>query len=240
MPTGGLRDPEARKAISARFDSVPAWATRRVDQLRALIWDMDGTLIDSTTVVPDAYIATVQALGGITCTREQVIDLYPLGPPANLLARLLGRPSTAADLDEYHRRLGATATAVEPYPEIAGVLARLHGRLPMAVFTGASSRAAQVLLEATGLLRRFTAVVGGDQVDRQKPHPDGVLRACELLGVPAQAAAYVADAPMDLVAAERAGALGIAAGWGHLYQPTAPAPVVLRRPGELLELLRVA
>jgi HAD superfamily hydrolase (TIGR01509 family) len=201
---------------------------------------MDGTLIDSRTVVPDAYIATVQALGGVARTREQVIDLYPLGPPANLLACLLGRPSTADDLDEYHRRLGATASAVRPYPQIAAVLARLQGRLPMAVFTGASSRAAQVLLEATGLLPCFTAVVGGDQVERQKPHPDGVLRACELLGVPARAAAYVADAPADLVAAERAGALGIAAGWGHLYQPSAPAPVVLRRPDELLELLQVA
>jgi HAD superfamily hydrolase (TIGR01549 family) len=211
-----------------------------VDELEALIWDMDGTLIDSRIAVPDAYVATVKALGGPAYTREQVIELYPLGPPANLLTRLLGRPSTTADLDEYHRRLRANASTIGVYPEIESVLARLDGRLPMAVFTGASGRAAQLLLEATGLLPRFAAVVGGDQVERQKPHPDGVLRACELLGVPAEAAAYVADAPIDLVAAERAGALPVAAGWGHLYEPTAPARVVLQRPGELLELLSLA
>jgi len=210
-----------------------------VGQLQALVWDMDGTLIDSRTAVPDAYLATVEALGGIASTREQVIELYPLGPPANLLARLLDRPSTAADLEEYHRRLGISAATVPVYPEIADVLASLHGRLPMAVFTGASVQAAQLLLEATGLLHRFDAVVGGDQVERQKPHPDGILRTCELLAVPAEAAAYVADAPIDLVAAERAGALPVAAGWGHLYQPTAPSQVVLQRPGELLELLEV-
>jgi HAD superfamily hydrolase (TIGR01509 family) len=83
----------------------------------------------------------------------------------------------------------------------------------MAVFTGASSQAAHMLLKETGLLEHFGVVVAGDQVDRQKPHPDGVLRACERLGVPAQAAAYVADAPIDLEAARRAGALPIAAGW---------------------------
>jgi phosphoglycolate phosphatase-like HAD superfamily hydrolase len=52
-----------------------------IDQLQALVWDMDGTLIDSGAVVPDAFIATVQTLGGKTYTREQVIDLYPVGPP---------------------------------------------------------------------------------------------------------------------------------------------------------------
>ena len=63
-----------------------------IDELKALIWDMDGTLIDSGAVVPDAFIATVQAIIGRTYTREQVIDLYPVGPPALMLTRLLGRP----------------------------------------------------------------------------------------------------------------------------------------------------
>jgi HAD superfamily hydrolase (TIGR01509 family) len=209
------------------------------DQLQALIWDMDGTLIDSGAVVPDALIATIQAISGRTYTREQVIDLYPVGPPALMLTHLLGRPCTTADLVEYHGRLRATASTIQPYPEISRVLTMLHGRLPMAVFTGASSQAAHMLLEGTGLLGHFGVVVAGDQVDRQKPHPDGVLRACELLGVPAQAAAYVADAPIDLEAARRAGALPIAAGWGHLYQANAPAGMVLLRPRELLGLLRV-
>jgi HAD superfamily hydrolase (TIGR01509 family) len=211
-----------------------------LDRLQALIWDMDGTLIDSGTAVPDAFIATVQGISGTTYTREQIIELYPVGPPALMLARLLGRPCTAADLVEYHQRLRAAASTIQPYPEIASVLTMLNGRLPMAVFTGASSQATHMLLGKTGLLDHFGVVVAGDQVDRQKPHPDGILRVCERLGVPARAAAYVADAPIDLEAARRAGALPIAAGWGHLYQVNAAARVVLQRPRELLGLLRVA
>jgi HAD superfamily hydrolase (TIGR01509 family) len=201
---------------------------------------MDGTLLDSGTVVPDAFIATVQALTGTTYSREQVIQLYPLGPPKIMLTRLLGRPCTAADLDAYHQRLHAMAAEIQPYPEITSVLETLRARLSMAVFTGASGRAARMLLEAAGLREHFAVVVAGDQVNRQKPHPDGILRACERLGVPAQAAAYVADAPIDLEAARRAGATPVAAGWGHLYQASAPAQVVLRRPRELLALLGVA
>jgi phosphoglycolate phosphatase-like HAD superfamily hydrolase len=74
----------------------------------------------------------------------------------------------------------------------------------------------------------------------RNPTPGGVLRACERLGVPAQAAAYVADARIDLEAARRAGVLPIAAGWGRLYQANAPAGMVLLRPRQLLGLLRVA
>jgi beta-phosphoglucomutase-like phosphatase (HAD superfamily) len=57
-----------------------------IDQLKAMIWDMDGTLIDSGAVAPDAFIATVQAISGRTHTSEQVIDLYPGGTLERKLA----------------------------------------------------------------------------------------------------------------------------------------------------------
>jgi HAD superfamily hydrolase (TIGR01509 family) len=213
---------------------------RGTNSLRAVVWDMDGTLLDSASVVPDAFIATVQALSGTTYSREQIIELYPLGPPTSMLTRLLGRPCTAADLAAYHRRLRATASRVRPYPDIRRVLEVLRRLLPMAVFTGASNQAACILLGATGLLEHFDVVVAGDQVAHQKPHPDGVIRACEGLGVPARLTAYVADAPIDVESARRAGALPVAAGWGHLHSATAAARVVLDQPRELLGLLGVA
>src|SRR6266545_7026763 len=209
----------------------------RSRQLSAIIWDMDGTLIDSADIVPEAFIATVQARSGICYTHEQIIDLYPLGPPSIMLSCLLGRPATTADLDDYHARLEAMAHRVRPYPGVAPLLRVLQQRLPMAVFTGASARAARLLLKVTGLLDAFAAVVAGDEIPRQKPHPDGILRACEQLGVAAQAAAYVCDAPIDLEAARRAGALPVAAGWGHLHEKTTPAQVVLSQPADLLSLV---
>lgn len=138
-------------------------------QAAGLIWDMDGTLIDSATVVPDAFIATTTALGGTVCTREEVVALYSLGEPATMLGRMLDRPAPPADVEAYHRELARRAEGVRPYPGIKDTLAALRARLPLGVFTGASTRAAEILLGATGLADDFRVIIGGDQVAAPKP-----------------------------------------------------------------------
>lgn len=206
--------------------------------LAGLVFDMDGTLFDSRTVVPDAYIATIRGAGGPAYGREEVIEAYSLGPPRVLLSSLLGRPSTRQDLDDYHGRLAAAAAGVRVYPGIPETLSALGERLPLAVFTGASREACSILMEHTGLLPHFDALVGGDEVPRSKPDPDGILLACKRLGVTARKAAYIGDAPYDLETARRSGALAVAAGWGHLYRPGVPSDALAERPGDLLRLLQ--
>ncbi|MFE0176164.1 HAD family hydrolase [Streptomyces sp. NPDC059002] len=201
---------------------------------RALVWDMDGTLLDSGEVVPDAFVETVRRLGGPSPGRAEVVALYALGPPRIMLSRLLQRPCAEDDLDLYHAVLADTAAGAVVYPGIRDTLDALHGSVPLAVFTGASRRAAQILLSATGLADRFDAVVGGDEVDRQKPDPEGVLSACLRIGVRAHDTVYTGDAPRDLLAARAAGARAAAAGWGHQYDPGAPADLTLRTPLDLL------
>ena len=205
--------------------------------LAAVVFDMDGTLIDSTTVIPDAYIACVEALGGPVYTREQVIDAYSVGPPEAMLTHLLGRASSAREVDDYHARLAAAARGVTVYPGIKEMLATLERHVLLAVFTGASIRACHILLGAAGLLAHFKVLVGADEVARSKPHPDGIFLACERLGVPAASTAYVGDSPNDLEAARRSDALVLAAGWGHQYRADAPSDMVLREPGDLLTLI---
>jgi HAD superfamily hydrolase (TIGR01509 family) len=207
-------------------------------RLRAVVWDMDGTLVDSSTAVPDAYIGAIARIGGPVLTREAIIASYSLGPPQIMLGHLLGRRATAADVDEYLAQLRTTVSEARPYPGVAATLERLRDRVGLGVFTGASRPGALILLEAAGLLRFFRTVVGGDQVEHQKPAPDGVRRACAELGVEPASAAYVGDSPSDLEAARKAGALAIGAAWGHLYSPAATADLVLERPEDVLDLLR--
>jgi HAD superfamily hydrolase (TIGR01509 family) len=199
-----------------------------------LVWDMDGTLLDSAVVVPAAYVAAVRQLGGPSLTAADVIARYWLGVPETILADLLGREISAADADVYYGQL-ATAN-VAPYPDVADVLARLRARgHPVAIFTGASSRAAAMLLAAAGL--HADVVIGGDLVERPKPAADGLELVASCLGVQASTLAYVGDAPNDLRAAHAAGALAAAAAWGHQYDPAEPADVTLAAPGAALDLL---
>jgi HAD superfamily hydrolase (TIGR01509 family) len=208
------------------------------DALRAIVWDMDGTLIDSTTAVTDAYIAAITRMGGPSLTREAIVAAYSLGPPAVMLAHLLGRASTEADVEEYLACLRAGAAAALPYPGIEATLERLRARVQLGVFTGANRAGAMILLEAAGLAGHFSVVVGGDEVEHQKPAPDGILLACKALAVEPASTAYVGDSPNDLEAARSSGARAFAAGWGHLYNPASPADLVLDRPEELLEMVR--
>ena len=203
--------------------------------VEAVVFDMDGTLIDSSNVIPAAYIACIEASGGPSYTAEDIVAAYTVGPPSAMLTHLLGRPSTPAEVDDYHTRLERLAVEVTVYPRVEETLARLAGRIPLGVFTGASIRACRILLETVGLLPRFAALVGGDQVARSKPYPDGILEACRRIGVRPHDAAYVGDAPYDLAAARNSGVLALAAAWGHQYQPGEPSDGVLKHPSDLFD-----
>ncbi|WP_329460974.1 HAD family hydrolase [Streptomyces sp. NBC_01431] len=105
----------------------------------------------------------------------------------------------------------------------------------LAVFTGNSTRAAGALLKAAGL--DADVLIGGDQVSRPKPAPDGILVAADEIGVDPAGLAYVGDSRLDLRAAAAAGSRSGAASWGHMYDASEPADVVLSHPLQALDLL---
>ena len=196
------------------------WLAERVREPAdiGVIWDMDGTLVASSTVVPDAFIETVTRLGATPPDRDGVVALYDLGDPRMMLGRMLGREGTEDDADLYHRVLGGMIDQVHVHAGVEDVLSELGRRgVPQAVFTGNSHQAAAILLEGTGLRAYFDVVVGGNEVARPKPAPDGVLRAAEELGLAPERCLYVGDSPLDVGAGESAGAVPVHAGWGHLY-----------------------
>jgi HAD superfamily hydrolase (TIGR01549 family) len=203
----------------------------------AVIFDMDGTLVDSSVVVPQAYVRVVGELGGRRYRPEDVIAAYGVGPPVALLSHLLERPVSSDEVDRYHRTLDAVAGGIVVYAGIAEALARMAGSVPIAVFSGADTAACVTVLRAAGLLEVFDAVVGSDEVPHPKPAPDGISEACRRVGVRAFDAAYVGDSPRDLEAARRSGALAVAAVWGHEYVPGAPADVVAANPADVLKLV---
>ncbi len=203
--------------------------------VRQLVWDMDGTLLDSSSVVPAAFVAAIRALGGPPVTADQVVATYARGTPETILAHLLGRDLAAGEAEVYYRELaGVTVTA---YPGVRTTLAALRaGGHAVAVFTGASSRGAAMLLASAGV--SVDVLVGGDDAGRPKPAPDGVLLAARRLGVPAAEVAYIGDSPLDLRAALAAGSTSAAAAWGHQYDAAEAADVTLATPGQALKLLR--
>ena len=199
-----------------------------------LVWDMDGTLLDSRAVVPDAFIATVQELGGPRLSRPEVVDAYPLGVPEVILEHFVGHRLTGDEAEVYYGHLSRATIA--PYEGVEGVLAELRtlGHT-LVVFTGASTRAATMLLAAAAI--EVDLLIGGDQIRQPKPAPDGLIAVAHRLGVETARLAYIGDAQIDLRAAKAAGARSVAAAWGHLYDPGEPADTTLATPGDARALI---
>jgi HAD superfamily hydrolase (TIGR01509 family) len=207
---------------------------RRV--VRAIVFDMDGTLVDTGATVPAAYAATVVALGGPTVPNAAVVAAYPLGATKAILEHFLARDVSADEVENYYARLAATGP-IEPYPGVRAALAALHGRVPLGVYTGAGVQASRIVLERAGLAELVDTVVGGDEVTRPKPDPEGLLLAARRLGVPVNVTAYVGDAVRDIEAAQACGALPVAAAWGQEYTGDARFAHVLNDPAALAGLV---
>ena len=196
---------------------------------------MDGTLIDSTEVVASAFVATVRELGARSVDVAAVTAAYALRVPEVILAHLIGRNLNKGESDGFYERL--RAAVVHPYAGVHETLVGIYGQWPMGVFTGSTLLSAQILLSRAGLINLVPVLVGGDEIERPKPAPDGILEVCHRLKQLPTGVAYIGDAAVDMAAARAAGAVAVAAGWGHLYSADSSAHVTLTAPHQIHELL---
>lgn len=178
----------------------------------AVLWDMDGTLVDSEKVWTVSLRDTARWLGGElgVAAREAVVG-SSMADSVHVLLDDLGLPRDrariAATRDELVRRTRELfAAGLEWRP---GAREALHtmgaAGWPMALVTNTERGLTEVALRGIGRAH-FAVTVCGDEVRRGKPEPDVYQRAAALLGVPITACVAVEDSPTGASAAERAGA----------------------------------
>jgi HAD superfamily hydrolase (TIGR01509 family) len=214
---------------------------------RAVIFDLDGTLVDTVPTRIEAWLE-VFAEVGIPATEEIVAPL--IGSDGRWLARrvaeLAGMPIDDERSEEIDRRAGEVYgrvnVAPRPLPGVPGVLDALEdGGRRWAVAT--SSRREQVAASIAALgLSSPPLVVDGTHVQHAKPEPDLLLLAARELGVAPDEAWYVGDSTWDMQAARAAGMrpIGVTTGSAHAdVLRNAGAATVLRSLAELPTLLDV-
>jgi HAD superfamily hydrolase (TIGR01549 family) len=206
-------------------------------RVSGIVFDMDGTLLDSLAVVANCYRQTVIEFGGPELTSDEVLAAFAIGPATVMLDSLIGRSVGADAVRAYESRLQDAKGDVRVYDQMLDSVEALASQVPLGVFTAADTSAAELLLRATGLRPYLGPVVGADRVARPKPASDGLIAVCDRLGVPPDEVAYVGDGPSDVDVARGCGAVAVAAAWGHQYQDGRNADVTLHAPTELLGLL---
>jgi HAD superfamily hydrolase (TIGR01509 family) len=203
---------------------------------QAVVFDQDGTLINTFIPAMHAYSVAV----GREITLAELEPVAHLGAARNLVSALLGHEATDAQDDVFHAALAQQVARIEPYPGIVDLLQALRDAgVATAVATNSDARSASVVLGAHGLDALFDTVVTVDLVTGPKPNPEMIHLAVERLGVPASRVVLVGDSPGDMMAARAAGALAVAAGWGH-QTPGIPAEcidVLAATPGDVARLV---
>ncbi|WP_188821792.1 HAD-IA family hydrolase [Brucella endophytica] len=215
--------------------------------MRLVLFDCDGTLVDSAGVIHRCMARTFAEAGLAELQEAETRSIIGLSLD-NAIAKLLNceidasiQALTARYKYHFHAIRDEPGFAEPCFPGIAELLADLARRDDVCVgmVTGKSRRGVQWVLEAHGFTKHFLVVRTADDCP-SKPHPAMVLEACSEAGFDPSDALVVGDAIYDMQMARAAGALAVGVSWGY-HTPEAlrasGAHQILETPSDLLPIL---
>jgi phosphoglycolate phosphatase len=202
-----------------------------VTKITTLLFDLDGTLIDSTADIASSVNALRVSLGLPTLAQDTVASYVGDGVDA-LVRRVLDKQEVADEVEafklHYHEHCVDQTRCYAGVEETLRVLHVLGYK--MAVVTNKPERISKHILERLGLGKIFGSVIGGNSAEHKKPHPAPLFKACAELGSSPALACMIGDSRVDMEAGHNAGmpSLGLLGGIGD--------EALLRRSGPALIL----
>ena len=211
--------------------------------IRGVAFDLDGTLVDSAPGLASAIDSALYALELPAAGEARVITWIGNGADV-LVQRALawslqeratqraaqGKPAIAsADIpqeeqqrmlrklfDRYYADVAEEGSHL--FPAVAETLAALHDKgLPLGLVTNKPTPFVAPILQALDIARYFSVVIGGDDVQNKKPHPEPLLRVADRLGIAASDMLFVGDSRNDIQAAQAAGCRSVGLTYGYNY-----------------------
>ncbi len=188
---------------------------------KTILFDLDGTLIDSTEAILESFKKSFKHFGK-EVPKEQEI-LVQIGHPLFDMFVNLGVPKEQAGnfvtaYKENYRKIHTKKTVLLPKAKEAVELARKSGA-KLGVVTTKTGKYSIELLEHFGIFSHFGCLIGSEDVQKHKPHPEPIFKALNLLNVSKSNKVYmVGDTCMDMLAAENAGIEGIAVEFKYAHK----------------------
>jgi len=186
-----------------------------VNRFDLVIFDLDGTLANTFPLVVGAFNYAVSS----RLNREYTLDELKkyFGPPeVEILRRIFPLPEDhEVAIDSFHRFNRENHLMVEPIDGMRELLLKLKEQgIKLAVYTGAGHQAGADRVDHAGLSDLFELVLGGDEVTKYKPHPEGIEVILNKFSVKRERSAFVGDSAADIEAGREAHVTSIAVSWG--------------------------
>lgn len=211
--------------------------------MKAILWDLDDTLLDTLAARMDALAHAYEECLGCRTDPIALWRSHRGGTLEDLGRRLVGDEYTRF-ASVYRERYYSAAHQLAPFSGIEEVLAALQRtEIPMCVVTSKIAWGATEELGQAGILQYFQAVVGFDDTDLHKPDPEPIFEALDRLCLASeQDVLFVGDSPADIWAARNAGIQSAAALWATLDEELlldAMPDHHARRPQDVLDVVRL-
>ncbi len=178
---------------------------------KAVIFDLDGTLLDSVGLIIDSWHEALSCLG---VKRSKRFILGFEGIAANEKSKMLlpkRKWSKAEELLAIRRCVEMRDfSRIRPFPGVSGMLDGLNRGLKVGVASSTSRRRLKLLLDRFGLGKHMNVIVGREDYKLGRPAPDILLAAAKRLRVKPQECVAVGDTKYDVEAANRAGSISVA------------------------------
>ncbi len=214
----------------------------RAPAYRAVVFDLDGTLVDSVELITISFQHAIREVLGREVSREE--SIAHVGRPLREQMELFS-PEHAEELVDVYREFNHREhdRMLKLYDGILNLLNDLvKAKVKVGLVTSKSRYTTQMAFDLTGIGCYFDATICADESPGNKPSPDPIVACLELLGVGVGDAAYVGDSPSDIQAALAAKVDAIAVTWGVFDTETLMAEkpdILVHTIPELSEVLGV-
>ena len=184
---------------------------------KLFIWDLDNTLIASSSLLWGAFSWVAEEYGNKKMTSQEIVSLY--GPPEDVvIEKIVGKEKKEEALQEFYRFYQEKHDElVKVFPLLLEIINYLRERgVKQALFTSKGRKSAEITLQKLNIKDFFDLVLCGDEVLHPKPYPDGVIKILKTLLVEPEETLYLGDSPLDAEAAYKAGVHFALALWDFL------------------------
>jgi HAD superfamily hydrolase (TIGR01509 family) len=203
------------------FGILKSFVKTYSSMVKGIVFDLDGTLVDSLSSTFDAFNHGIMFVGGKKHTPQEIMRYFGTGED-KIFTKIVGPEKAQAAYHACKAYTDEHMHEIPLHPGVAELLEKVKSSdVPISIFTGRSWDTTHMILKHHRLMDRFITIVTNDHVNMPKPSPEGLYLALSRMRIDPKESLFVGDSPVDIMAGRSAGAQGVAALWDLLADKNA-------------------